>query len=424
MRLPTYIHGVAGWLAGCAGVAAAVWLTTAGQAYAAPVCPEQTVRTPYMTAVTATLACSDPVHAITRYLPFQYPGTSFTIAGDQATFTPGPLTSNTEVVLNYYAENAISERTLGFLKVQVGPPPIAPPPVNQPPVARCDSYSVRLGEDVKVPKPGVLANDSDPEGHPLSAEAAYAGSNANFPQPDIQADGSLRFQVPEKLPGGRDMLSYRYFAVDEDHRSESTVTFWVGTKDQGCRPPAEPPRVSESKEINTLSRASGAVRIRVKGRWRNLGTRHRLRRALLVDTRRGSVRVRRLTRTNYMRRVVSGRFGGGLFKLGKDTKAPNGKIYSTFGTIALAGDLGCPGSGRGVDVTSGSGFVIDAIRLRAYGLDRLSGPVVSRFSVADRCNATSVVELRRGRIGVNDHNKRGGTKVLTGRQTYVARSRG
>jgi hypothetical protein len=409
---------------------AAVWFVLATDAAAAPSCPDQTVRTPYMTAVTVTLACTDPLHPIVRYLPFGHPEATFTVSGDQATITPGPTISGAEAVFNYWAENAIFERTLGFLRVQVGSRPIAPPPPSPPsppnlaPVARCDSYSVKPGEQLNVRKPGVLANDTDPEGHPLYAEAAY-GSNANFPQPDINWDGSLQFQVPDKLPGGGNMLSYRYFAIDEDHRSESTVTFWVGTKDQGCRPPAEPPRESEPKSINTLSRTSGAVRIRVKGRWRSLGARHRLRRALLVDARRGSVRVRLVTKTNYTRRVTSGRFGGGLFKLGKDTKAQDGKIYSTFGTIELAGALGCPGPGRRVDVTvNGSGFLIDAIRLRAYGLSRLRGPVVSRFSVADRCNATSVVQLRRGRVGVNDHNKRGGARILTGRQTHVARSRG
>ena len=420
MRLPTYTRGVAGWSAGCAAAAAALWLMTPGQAYAAPVCPEQTVRTPYMTPVSATLACTDPLHPIIRYEAFQYPG--FTISGDQAMFTPGPLISNIEVPLTYYAVNAIFERSFGFLNVQVGGPPTGAPPNNRPPVAHCDSYSVRLGEDVKVPIPGVLANDSDPDGDALHALWAYADADAGFPEPTVGYNGSLRFRVPERLPGGRDMLSYRYIATDGHYRTESTVTFWVGTKDQGCRPPAEPPPTSETKRIETLSTTSGAVRIRTKGRWRRLGARHSLKRALLVDARRGGVRVRLVLKNNYLLRVSSARFGGGMFKLGEDVKYPNGTIFSTFTRIRLAGARRCPGPGRGVNVAvTGPEFFINALALQANGLMRRKRRIVSRFRVADRCNATSVVALRRGRVLVRDVR---GSKTLTGRQTYVARPLG
>jgi hypothetical protein len=404
-------------------VAAAVWLVPAGEAAAAPVCPEQTLRTPYMTAVTTTLACTDSMHPIVRYLPFQYPYATVTVSGNQATITPGPSISNTEVVVNYRAENAVFESTIGFLRVQVGSAPMVAPPLppstNRPPVARCDSYSVKPGENVSLPRPGVLANDSDPDGDSLRVESAY-GSDDKFPRPDIAYNGRLRFQPPNS----RRMLSYRYIATDGPLDSESTVTFWVGMEDKGCRPPSEPEPLSEPKRISTLVRTGGSVRIRVGNRWRRLGARYRLRRALTVDARRGSVRVRLVSKSNWERTVMSGSFAGGRFKLGRDLKAPNGRIFSYFNTVGLAGGLGCPGPGRRLDVAvRGSGFIIDALRLRTYGLAVRNRLVLSRFRVADRCNATSVVELRRGRVRVQDHNK-GEQTILNGRRTYVAHGRG
>ena len=420
VRLSRGTFSVRGRLVISAVACAAVWSVPAADAGAAPTCPEQILRTPYMTPVTTTLACTDPAQPVTRYLAFGSPSGTFTISGDQATITPGPTSSNTEVVFNYWAENAIFERTLGFLRVQVGGAPMPPPPPNRPPVARCDSYSVKPGEVLDVRRPGVLANDTDPDGPYLQAQSAY-GSDPDFPAPLIEYNGRLRFGAPDR-PG---MFSYRYFAADGEHQTESTVTIWVGTKDKGCRPAFDPPPTGRRQTISTLLKARGAVRIRAAGRWRSLGAPQRLRRALLVDARRGSVRVRIVTKDNYTRSVLSGRFGGGLFKLGKDTKAPNGKVYSTFNTVELAGGLGCGGGGgpgRQLDVvTAGPGFFFDALRIRAYALAIRKRLVVSRFSVSDRCNETSVVQLSAGRVWVADHNKRG--TILTGRGTYVARPR-
>jgi hypothetical protein len=48
--------------------------------------------------------------------------------------------------------------------------------------------------------------------------------------------------------------------------------------------------------------------------------------------------------------------------------------------------------------------------------------VLSRFTVSDRCNETSVVTARRGRVYVRDHNK-GASEVLPAGRTYVAKPR-
>ncbi len=370
-----------------------------------------------MTPVTTTLACTDPVHPIVRYLPFGNPSGTFTVAGDQATITPGATSSNTEVVFNYWAENAIFERTLGFLRVQVGGAPIPPPPVNLPPMARCDSYSVKPGEILDVRRPGVLANDTDPEGFLLRAQDVY-GSAPKFPMPGIEYTGRLRFQPPGR---GR-MFSYRYVVTDGEHQTESTVTIWVGTKDKGCRPAFDPPPRSNGRDTYTLMKTSGTVRIRVGGRWRHLGGRYKLTRAVLVDARQGGVRVRHVVADDYTRRVTWGRFSGGVFKLGKTQKLPNGQRQLILGTIALAGGSGCSGGagpGRQLRVTA-TGFIFEALRMRVIPLAIRNRLVPARFTLSDRCNGSSVVRSRAGRIHVTDRGTRG-TYVFRGTKTYVAR---
>ena len=80
MLLATCIERQAGRIAVALLTAAAAGCVFSAEADAAPSCPEQTLRTPYMTPVTTTLACTDPLHPIVRYLPFQYPSATFTIA--------------------------------------------------------------------------------------------------------------------------------------------------------------------------------------------------------------------------------------------------------------------------------------------------------------------------------------------------------
>jgi hypothetical protein len=100
-------------------------------------------------------------------------------------------------------------------------------------------------------------------------------------------------------------------------------------------------------------------------------------------------------------------------------------IPSGFGGIELAGALGCRGAsgqGRRLEVAATPTFTIDALRLRVANLSIRNRPTLSRFTVSDRCNGTSVVESRAGRVHVRDNNTRG-TYILTGRRTYVAKPR-
>lgn len=68
---------------------------------------------------------------------------------------------------------------------------------NRAPVAMDDAYVARRGQTLSVPAPGVLANDSDPDGDPLSA---ILGTGPGKGVLDFHGDGSFDF-TPDKPPG-------------------------------------------------------------------------------------------------------------------------------------------------------------------------------------------------------------------------------
>ncbi len=70
--------------------------------------------------------------------------------------------------------------------------------VNDPPVAVDDFYEVRTGETLAVPPDGVLGNDSDPDGDPLTAVGATGPSLGAL---DLRADGSFDYTPFPPSPG-------------------------------------------------------------------------------------------------------------------------------------------------------------------------------------------------------------------------------
>jgi uncharacterized repeat protein (TIGR01451 family) len=94
---------------------------------------------------------------------------------------------------------------------------------NNPPVANDDAYSVRENHELIVPvSTGLLANDSDPDGDPLTAvldSASFNGSLSLYP------DGSFYF-TPD--PGFSGTTSFTYHASDSiDSSTVATVTITV-----------------------------------------------------------------------------------------------------------------------------------------------------------------------------------------------------
>ncbi len=101
---------------------------------------------------------------------------------------------------------------------------------NDPPLAAGDAYTVVESGSLTVPAPGVLGNDSDPEGGPLTAAL---GDDVTHGTLSLAADGSFTY-VPAAGFAGMD--AFTYAAVDAlGQRATATVTITV------TPPPNNPP---------------------------------------------------------------------------------------------------------------------------------------------------------------------------------------
>lgn len=94
-------------------------------------------------------------------------------------------------------------------------------PQNLPPIAAPDAYSTGFGQVLEVPAPGVLANDSDPEGGSLSAELVDGPTQGLV---TLNANGSFSY-FPGGLTGTVD--TFTYDASDGTTTTRGTVTITV-----------------------------------------------------------------------------------------------------------------------------------------------------------------------------------------------------
>ena len=78
-------------------------------------------------------------------------------------------------------------------------------PVNDPPTAAGDSYTVTENNTLAVPAPGVLANDADPDGDPLTAALVTGTTHGSL---TLNGDGSFTY-VPAASFIGTDSFTYR-----------------------------------------------------------------------------------------------------------------------------------------------------------------------------------------------------------------------
>ena len=76
---------------------------------------------------------------------------------------------------------------------------------DQPPVAADDSFAIQSNQRLVVPAPGILGNDSDPEGQPLAAVLVNPPLNGTL---QFGGDGSFVY-TPNPGFGGLDSFTYR-----------------------------------------------------------------------------------------------------------------------------------------------------------------------------------------------------------------------
>ncbi len=94
-----------------------------------------------------------------------------------------------------------------------------------PPVAVDDSYQLWEGETLTVAAPGVLANDSDPEGRPITA---YYISGPAHGALTLNLDGSFTYTPAEGF-SGVDTFSYK--ANNGTYKSTTAAVVTLTVKD-------------------------------------------------------------------------------------------------------------------------------------------------------------------------------------------------
>jgi large repetitive protein len=154
--------------------------------------------------------CINPDGSVRKIPPFQCkkPGVVLTIP--PASGTVYFCAKNSTGVLRYVTDPSQCNST--EFPVFVGPN-------NQPPVAVADSYSTDEDTPLTVPAPGVLANDSDPDGDPITAVLVGSGPlhAASFA---LNANGSFSY-TPNPDYNGSDSFQYK---DNDTHQAGNTVT--------------------------------------------------------------------------------------------------------------------------------------------------------------------------------------------------------
>ncbi|MBN8727272.1 MAG: tandem-95 repeat protein [Xanthomonadales bacterium] len=102
------------------------------------------------------------------------------------------------------------------------------PPPNRSPVAMDDSASVAAGSSVDV---DVLANDSDPDGDPLSVVAVSQGQ---YGSAAIQPDGRVRYTWTDPAASGSDQFTY---TIEDGRGGSASATVQVSLLPPPNRPP-------------------------------------------------------------------------------------------------------------------------------------------------------------------------------------------
>jgi N-acetylneuraminic acid mutarotase len=109
-------------------------------------------------------------------------------------------------------------------------------PGNQPPVARADTYGTQANTPLTVATPGVLANDEDADGHPLTAVLLTSPEDGTL---QLNGNGAFTY-TPDSGFSGNDSFTYRAwdgFAYSNEVGVTITVTSVGGTPTPTPVPP-------------------------------------------------------------------------------------------------------------------------------------------------------------------------------------------
>ena len=147
-------------------------------------------------------------------------------------YTPNPLFFGTDS-FTYTIDDGHSATDTATVNVTVTH-------VNHPPIANGDAYSMNQDTTLNVSAPGVLANDTDVDGDPLTAHVVTNVSHGSL---TLNSTGALAY-APAPHFAGTDSFSYKANDGTVDSSAAATVTIHIAD--------TEPPTISTSLAINSL----------------------------------------------------------------------------------------------------------------------------------------------------------------------------
>lgn len=148
----------------------------------------------------------------------------FQISADGAwSYTPDAGFTGVEYIdVSVTDGGAWDETTIWITVIPVLEPPAPGQPVDLPPVAQPDALDAVGGEMAKFAAPGVLGNDSDPEGQPLVLVGVSQPSHGTIYY--WNGDGAVQYE-PNVGFAGTDQVTYT--VSDGTQTASSTITFTV-----------------------------------------------------------------------------------------------------------------------------------------------------------------------------------------------------
>ncbi len=125
-------------------------------------------------------------------------------------------------------------------------------PVNDPPIAQADNYATAEDVPLNVPAPGVLVNDSDPDGDPLTAVLVNSPSSGSV---TLNPNGSFGY-IPASGFSGTDTFSYR---ANDGTAASQPVTVTIVVTPVPDAPKANPDNYSTLEDVTLIVPAPGVL---------------------------------------------------------------------------------------------------------------------------------------------------------------------
>ncbi|MCC2668640.1 MAG: hypothetical protein K0Q72_1111 [Armatimonadetes bacterium] len=295
-----------------------------------PTAAGQFATTPEDTEKTLTLSASDLDGDALTYTVVTPPAHG-TLSGSGASRTYAPAA-------NYYGSDSFTFRVRdGSVDSNTATVSLTVTPVNDLPVAVGESFATPRGTTLEIPASGVLGNDTDVDGNPLTAQLVTSVNGGTL---TLNANGSLRY-TPRIGFSGTDSFTYR---AHDGTAAGNAVTVSLQVS---AAPPASTPD-GQVEATGSIPMPGGTVTFNLTARkssGRVMGA--------LVYT--DPVRARSLTSTELTAVVVTGRkarvFGKG--KLG------NGTVVDF---VVDVDDVADPGRGKDrFQLETGSGVTVGAV---------------------------------------------------------------